>query len=279
MNYVIFAILGLCFGSFVNAWVWRLHEQSKPKKARAATDKELSITKGRSMCPNCKHTLATKDLIPVLSWLSLGGKCRYCKKPISWQYPLVELLTSLLFIMYYIYLPVVILQGQALQTLAFLVFLGANVIGMALAVYDFKWMLLPDRLVKILGILGLSYTLVALIQSNEPIRTLFGILFAILVSGGLFYILYQISDGKWIGGGDVKMGLVLGLFLLTPLNAGLMLFLASFIGCFYALALLVVGKYKKGVHIPFGPALLLATYIVVLFGTEIINTYQNLIFP
>ena len=95
---VIFFVLGVCFGSFVNALVWRIHEQSKPKKKRAASDKELSVVSGRSMCPNCKHTLSTKDLLPVISWLTLGGKCRYCSKPISWQYPSVEMLTALLFV-------------------------------------------------------------------------------------------------------------------------------------------------------------------------------------
>ncbi len=230
------------------------------------------------MCPNCKHTLSVQDLLPVVSWLSLGGKCRYCHKPISWQYPLVELLTAILFLVAY-QSSRLSLQGVSLQTLAFCVFLAAIVVGVALAVYDFKWMLLPDKLVKILGVLGIIYAALMVVGSNNYVLSAWYLILSVLVSGGLFYILYQISDGKWIGGGDVKMGFPLGLFLLTPINSGLMLFLASLIGCGYAVIMMILGKYKKGVHIPFGPALLLATYLVVLFGIQIISSYQTLIFP
>src|SRR4051812_7602742 len=101
MIYAILVVLGLCFGSFVNALVWRIHEQaeqgSKKKPNKSYIDK-LSIRKGRSMCPHCRHELKALDLLPVVSWLALRGKCRYCGKPISVQYPLVELLTACLFV-------------------------------------------------------------------------------------------------------------------------------------------------------------------------------------
>jgi prepilin signal peptidase PulO-like enzyme (type II secretory pathway) len=208
-------LLGLCFGSFVNAWVWRLHEQSKPKKKRAASDNELSITRGRSMCPYCKHTLAVKDLLPVISWLTLGGKCRYCKKPISWQYPLVETLTALLFVIAYLSWPDS-LNNWSFGVLQIAVFLSAIVVGMALAVYDFKWMLLPDKLVKIFSSFALIYAGLHMVNSDNTLSTVFQLVLSVFVSGGIFYVLYQISNGKWIGGGDVKLGFPLGLFLLTP---------------------------------------------------------------
>src|SRR4051812_13278636 len=99
MIIAVLIVFGLCLGSFVNALVWRVHEQEAAKKP----NKKLSVLNGRSMCPHCEHELAAKDLIPVLSWLSLGGKCRYCHKPISKQYPLVELLTALLVVGSYIW--------------------------------------------------------------------------------------------------------------------------------------------------------------------------------
>src|SRR5690348_8244818 len=115
MIVLLLGALGLGLGSFVNALVWRLHEQElaeeEPKhkrakgKARQLSAKELSIVSGRSMCPDCHHELAPQDLIPVLSWLWLRGKCRYCSKPISWQYPLVELVTAALFIVSYLSWP------------------------------------------------------------------------------------------------------------------------------------------------------------------------------
>ena len=98
---IILAWLGLCAGSFVNALVWRLHEQKRSKKA----DKKLSILNGRSMCVHCRHELTWYDLIPLFSWLLLRGKCRYCKKPISWQYPIVELATAAVFVLSYIFWP------------------------------------------------------------------------------------------------------------------------------------------------------------------------------
>src|SRR5665213_2769212 len=97
MIIALLALLGLVFGSFVNALVWRLHEQEvlleKRKKPSKKQLEKLSILNGRSMCPHCKHELAIKDLVPLFSWIALKGKCRYCGKPISWQYPVVELLT------------------------------------------------------------------------------------------------------------------------------------------------------------------------------------------
>src|ERR1039458_1315039 len=121
MIITILLLIGLCMGSFINALVWRLHEQSvktlKPTRTkktwllRSSSD-NLSIVHGRSMCPNCRHELSTRDLVPVFSWLALKGKCRYCNKPISLQYPLVELATVLLFIASYLWWPVTLSGAQ-----------------------------------------------------------------------------------------------------------------------------------------------------------------------
>ena len=92
MVVVLLVLLGLCFGSFVNAFVWRFHMQASAKTKIAKA--KYSIVRGRSVCVDCKHQLASKDLLPVVSWLALKGKCRYCKKPIHWQYPLIELITA-----------------------------------------------------------------------------------------------------------------------------------------------------------------------------------------
>ncbi|MEX2014368.1 MAG: prepilin peptidase, partial [Candidatus Saccharimonadales bacterium] len=104
MTLVALVLFGLSLGSFINALVWRLWQQEN-KKQKTKNDRRYSILKGRSICPHCKHILQAKDLIPVLSWVLLRGKCRYCNKPISAQYPLVEAGTAALFILSYVFWP------------------------------------------------------------------------------------------------------------------------------------------------------------------------------
>lgn len=261
-------LLGLVLGSFVNALVWRLHQtDGKIKK-----NEKLSITRGRSMCVHCKHELAAKDLIPILSWLELRGKCRYCKKPISWQYPTVELLTSVLFAASYVFWP------NGLTTLLgwtqLLLWLFATVIFVALIVYDLRWMILPNKLVYILIVIATIFALnqLWLLPAREVI---IGVLGALVFSAGLFYLLFQISGGKWIGGGDVKLAVALGLLLGSAISAVQMLFLASLGGSIIAVPLLIAGKAGRKTQLPFGPFLIMATYIVVLFGADITGWYER----
>lgn len=271
MTTLVLVILGLCLGSFVNAFVWRLHEQPKKKGKK---DQNLSITRGRSMCPHCRHTLAARDLVPVFSWLFLKGRCRYCKKPISWQYPAVELLTAVLFVLSYILWPVS-LQGASLQNWVFFGFWLVFLVGfIILAVYDLKWQLLPNAVV---------YPLLALAITQAVLRTalaldsgLWGSAFwGLLVGGGLFYLLFQISGGKWIGGGDVKLGAVLGILVGGPLAAIFVLFIASWLAMLATLPLLALGKANRTSRIPFGPFLIAAGIIVYIFGADIAGWYRE----
>lgn len=272
----ILLILGLAFGSFVNALVWRVRQQSLPKKKQAASSRDLSIATGRSMCPHCKHTLASYDLLPVVSWLSLGGKCRYCRHKIGWQYPVVELFTAGLFAVSYLYWPFELLA--VLDYTVFAAWLSVLVLFMALIVYDARWMLLPNRLVfPLVGISTLFALGRGLQEGFDPalIALLAG---SVAVASGIFYVLFQVSDGRWIGGGDVKLGLALGLLLGTPLQAFMMLFLASVIGLLFAIPTVKGSKPTLGAQIPFGPCLMAATIIVVLFGQDIWHWYETTIF-
>ncbi len=285
-------LLGVVFGSFVNAFVWRLHEQAeqgvqskgRTKKrqgkkpaahASALTAEDLSITKGRSMCPECHHTLAAKDLVPVLSWVALHGKCRYCAKPISWQYPVVEVLTGLLFAISYLLWPYSF-TGVGLYQFVFLLFY--LVVFMALAVYDLRWFLLPDRVVfPLLGVAVVETVSVAIWQHSWALwlQPLAGgaVIF------GLFYILFQVSKGAWIGGGDVKLAFALGLIAGSPLAAFMVIFFASLFGTVGSIPLLLRGKDSLRAHIPFGPYLLAATVVVVLWGSRIVDWYSGLFMP
>lgn len=278
MIIVALLVLGLCFGSFVNALVWRMHEQSKPKAKRKASDSKLSLAKGRSMCVHCGHELGASDLVPVLSWLSLRGKCRYCKKPISWQYPIVELITALLFIISYLYWPdFQDFQGGTLEiagVVGFVVWLICLVGFMALIVYDLRWMLLPNKIIfPLLGLAGAgAVTNSALSGSIEPLVSSVA---GMAVGGGLFYILFQLSSGKWIGGGDVKLGFLLGLLLGAPSLSFLMLFIASLLGSLVSIPLLISKKVGPKTRIPFGPFLISSAIIVQLFGEHIISWYLD----
>jgi len=268
----ILLFLGLALGSFVNASVWRLHEQDEVKSKKKIDKKyldKLSIQKGRSMCPHCKHELAAKDLVPVLSWLYLRGKCHYCRKAIE-DSPLVELSTMALFGLSYAWWPYD-LHGIGLYYFVFwLIFL---VSFMALAVYDLRWYILPDKIVFPIIFLAVMELLGSIVFYKQGWPAIISALWGVLVSSGLFYVIFAISKEQWIGGGDVKLGVVLGIILGGPAMSLLMLFIASSLGSIVGIPFLLAGK--KNVRLPFGPFLLLATFIVVLFGSSLINWYKT----
>lgn len=283
MIVTVLLVLGLCFGSFVNALVWRLHEQGKAQKARSISSGQakskkqsaagdLSIVHGRSMCPNCHHTLATKDLVPVVSWLRLGGKCRYCHKPISWQYPVVELLTAGLFAFSYLYWPLAWGEQGTTLFVLWLIFLVGLI---ALAVYDLKWQLLPNKLVYRLMYGAVVQALLLIFVFHGGFKQAGHIALSFIIGGGLFYVLFQVSGGKWIGGGDVKLGMLLGLILAEPELSIFMIFSACLLGTAVSLPLLATHKLKRTSRVPFGPFLIAGTIIARLFGAALISWYKH----
>ena len=269
MIILILIVLGLCLGSFINAYVWRLHSKTKTGKYS-----KLSIWHGRSICPNCNHILSPLDLIPILSWIILRGKCRYCKKPISIQYPLVELITSILFIFSFLYWPYQFNKEGIILFSFWLIFLLGFII---LTIYDLRWKILPNNIIFPLVILALFQIILKLVFFNFGYSLIFGSLWGILFSAGLFYGIFIVSNGKWIGGGDVKLAIVLGLLLGGPIEAILMVFISALIGTLISLVIMIMGKYKQGTTIAFGPMLMSATIICYLFGPQIINWYKSLI--
>lgn len=270
MVIIVLIVLGLALGSFINAYVWRAHDKKKSGKYA-----KLSVWHGRSMCPNCHHTLAPKDLIPVFSWLILKGKCRYCAKPISIQYPLVESLTAFLFVFSYIYWPYSFsTEGKVLFVIWLFFLLGF----VALTVIDLRWHLLPNKLVTPLILLALLQILLKLIFFHAGSSLIVGAIWGMVFSAGLFYIIFIVSKGAWIGGGDVKLAIALGLLLGGPAETILMVFLASLIGSLTSLLLIATKKMKRSSTIAFGPLLMVATIICYLFGVHIIDWYKNFIF-
>lgn len=279
MVYLWLIVLGLCFGSFVNALVWRLHEQEelleKKPKGIGKQLRKLSITRGRSMCTHCGHILAPKDLVPVLSWVWLRGKCRYCHKPIN-DTPFTEITLPILIAISYWAWPYAANGWDAAEITIFSIWTILLTCFLALAVYDTKWYLLPDKLVLPTTFLSLALVLLLTYSSND-----WAVLRNALIGGlalfGLFYAMFAISNERWIGGGDVKLALSLGLLAGSPLAAALLLFIASVLGTLVALPGIIRGTRNAQSMLPFGPFLILATIIVFLWGDSILSWYMGVL--
>jgi prepilin signal peptidase PulO-like enzyme (type II secretory pathway) len=218
--------------------------------------------------------LSAADLIPVFSWLALRGHCRYCGKKID-DTPLVEVAMPLMFVMSYLWWPQPLqVQGQGIYDLV--LWLILLVCLLILMVYDFKWMLLPDKVV--FPVIGLSVLYVAgnVIVYNAAWGYLINAVLAVVMVSGLFAVLHFASGGRWIGFGDVKLAIALGLLAGTPANAMLLLFVASLAGTLVALPLVIAGKAGRKTKLPFGPLLIFGTFVVVLFGERILAWYTSL---
>ncbi|MCA9330904.1 prepilin peptidase [Candidatus Saccharibacteria bacterium] len=262
-------------GSFAEATSWRIHEQTTRNNLSKKQQKELSISRGRSMCAQCHHQLAWYDLIPLVSWLSLVGKCRYCHKPIGWHAPLMEVVTAGLFVISWSAWPFVVSASPDASWVLFAVWLSIVVHFVILSVYDLRWMMLPDRAVASLIAASGLFWAVHEVMAGFVMLDIIMVLGAMGVSAGLFWVLYQISHGEWIGGGDVKLGVPLGILVSEPIRAALMLFVASLLGTIVGITL-IAQKRSRTAKIPFGPFLIAATVIVVLFGDSMIDWYLKI---
>lgn len=260
MIFVLLTISGIILGSFINALVWRIREKR-------------DFVRERSECVHCHHQLAWADLIPVVSWVALKGKCRYCNMRISRQYPLIELLTAGLFVVSYIFWP---LGFDTIGILLFGLWLIATVLLVSLAVYDAKWMILPDKLVFPLIYIGLLFAVlrIMIIDDLNLFQTLVDIVLGIVSVGGLYFLLYVISKHQWVGFGDVKLGVFIGSIL--GWKAGLLsVGIANFVGLLIIAPGLLTGKLARTSKVPFGPFLIIGCYVAFLFGIQLINWYIN----
>jgi leader peptidase (prepilin peptidase) / N-methyltransferase len=257
-------IFGLIIGSFLNCVIYRL-ERGK------------SFLKGRSYCPECKHVLSPWDLVPLLSFIFLRGRCRYCKKAISWQYPLVEILTALIFLLIFNFsipapeLAPLAHYGVALSLVFNLLPTGYLLLVSSLLivifVFDLKHYIIPDG--AIYAAIGAAFLYNFLDLKNLP---------SFLISGAaasaFFLAIFLISRGKWMGFGDVKLAAFMGLFLGWP-NIAAALFLGFFIGAIIGVGLMILKKKKMSSEIPFGPFLITGTFLALFFGTKLIGWYLN----
>ena len=278
-----FGALGAVFGSFAVAQVWRLRakqlqdEKASGEKIDAVEWKKLrslvsvSPKNDRSHCLNCGYQLKWYDLIPIISWLSLGGKCRKCRSKIGATEFLTEVSMFALFAIIFLVFNPLSGAGFSLFGLFRLLILFLAFIPLAIMfIYDAKWSLLPTKVIWIFNFLAFIYWVTAFANTTNGFN--FFSAFNIAVSMALFplvyFILVKISKEEWVGGGDwiLAIGLI---FLLPnqPIFAMLLLFLSNFVGLIFALfqSILQFKKVKRGIRIPFGPAMILATLILLIF--------------
>jgi leader peptidase (prepilin peptidase)/N-methyltransferase len=257
-------IFGLIVGSFLNCVIYRLELKEFKKEKK-------SFLKGRSFCPNCKHVLAWDDLIPVVSFFLLHRRCRYCKKKISWQYPVVEISTALIFLLIFNF-------QFSILSICFLFLISCFLI--IIFVYDLKHFIIPDKLIFLAIGTVLIFRIWDLIENwslkIENLRTLENALIAALISFLFFFIIFALSRGRWMGFGDVKLALFMGLFLGWP-SILAALFFSFFIGAIMGVILIISKRKGLKSEVPFGPFLILGTYIALFWGEKIVNWYLKFI--
>ena len=138
-----------------------------------------------------------------------------------------------------------------------------------------EYYLLPNKIVYPLFVLAAAQAVLVITIFHGGYKAFGAAFFGLLIGGGIFYILFQLSKGKWIGGGDVKLGALLGLIVGGPAASLLMIFIASSLGSLIAIPLLITGKAGRNTRVPFGPFLITAAIIVYLFGASIIHWYKK----
>lgn len=285
--YLTLILLGLCLGSFAGASMWRLRARQlyQDKIAGDDTDKEeykqikkinkKSIMDDHSVCLHCSYELKWYDLIPVFSWVFLGGKCRKCRKNIGFLEPLIELGVAIFFVLSFVFWPYSLTSG--LDFFRFIIWLIAGVGLAILFAYDAKWFLLPDKITYAVTFIGVINSIIIIFLSTDKMATIFSIAGATFILSGIYWILYEISRGKWIGFGDIKLGIGLALLLADWRLAFIALFAANLIGCLIVLPAMIAGKLNRNSHVPFGPLLILGFIIAGLFGRYILNLYFPII--
>lgn len=235
MTLMILFLFGLIIGSFLNVLIWRLNDEKAPK-----------FWQGRSMCPKCRHELSWSDNIPLLSFVFLKGKCRFCHKKISIQYPIVELATA----------------GATVLIVGFLSDLGfLSIISYLFIVYafiviffsDLKYQLIPDEMVVVVVVLSF-------LRGN--------LLVGLLAALGFFLVVLA-TKFRGMGLGDVKLAFAMGLLLGFPAVVVAVWF-AFVLGGVFAVGLLLL--HRKNIHetMALGPFLVLGTLIAALWSQKIL---------
>lgn len=285
--YFLSGVLGAVLASFAVAQVWRLRatqlkdEKDSGEKIDLKEWKKLrpltSVKKkdDRSHCLNCGYQLKFYDLVPIFSWLSLGGKCRKCRSKIGATEFIAEISMFALFtLLAFIFNPFVNFEINTLLAVRLLILFVALVPLLIAFIYDLKWSLLPTKIVWIFNGLAFVYWALGFVSSGISIQSFVNIVISMAIFPLVYFALAVFSKEQWVGAGDwiLAVGLV---FLLPniPVFAMFLLFLSNIIGLIFAIGVSIFEfrKMKRGVQIPFGPAMIFATLILLTFQQFFMN--------
>lgn len=252
-------ILGLLVGAIMNAKVMRTRDS-------------MEFTNGRA-CSVCAVPVKKSEMLPIVGYMAMKGRCGKCLSVVPWQYPATELALGILFglfaarALYHLGVPEFVMPGEE-----WLLFIRDAAMSAALVMvfmFDYRASVIPDRVT----IPAMIVAIVLNVILGMPVLEL---LLGGLVVGGFFAIQLILSRGRWVGGGDVRMGMLMG-FILGPILGIVGLFLSYVSGAFVGVILLLTKKRSMDSHVPFGTFLALATFAAMFFGDQLVNWYLNLL--
>lgn len=255
-------VLGLVCGAFVNTFLLR-------------TPDGLLFTAGRRKCVTCARPMHAKDHFPLVSYFILKGKCRSCQSVVPWQYPALEIAMMILFVGFawqiLSHSSGIPLFARSASDALGLFTRNALVAMLLLPIFMFDWRasVIPDRLSVPAMIIVLSLNAV---MGFDPLTMLFGG-FAL---GAFFAAQYIASHGKWVGGGDIRLAMVIG-FLLGPALGGFALLVSYMTGALVGLYLITFRRQSLESHVPFGTFMVVGTFVSLFFGNALVNWYLGLL--
>ncbi|KXS45967.1 MAG: leader peptidase (prepilin peptidase) / N-methyltransferase [Candidatus Frackibacter sp. T328-2] len=239
-------IYGLLIGSFLNVVIYRLPNDE-------------SIIFPRSHCPNCQTKLGVMDLIPIISFVFNKGRCRYCQTKISWQYPLVELLTGIFFAILFI---------QYQFSINFWIYAFLTILLIICTFIDYKHQIIPNKITYSGIIIGL---ILSILFKHITFQSA---LLGILIPGGFLLLVAIITNGG-MGIGDVKFAVMIGTYIGAKYTL-IGIFIGSLVGSVLGLGLICLGLKERKSRIPFGPLIALGNILMLLWGEEVVGWYLGI---
>ncbi|WP_186429414.1 A24 family peptidase [Clostridium sp. BSD9I1] len=245
MDYLIIFIFGTIIGSFLNVCIYRM-------------PKNQSIAYPPSHCTNCNNNLKPYDLIPILSYILLKGRCRYCREKVSERYPIIEFLTGILYVLVYVK------YGIAIDAIKYIIMVSILIV---IGMIDLDTTNIYFKTTLVGFIVAVTFLAIHAYRGLPVMNYIYGG----IIGGGTLALIILITKGG-MGWGDAEICFVCGLFLGLELTL-LMLFLSFVIGSVIGLALIALKKKTRKDYVPFGPFIVLASIITILWGQGIITWY------